>query len=456
MWRSLLWVAVATALPLLRAPGARPYQALWAEDGGLFYNEALHHHATALVTTTYAGYLQWAPRLLSIPAVHMPVDWVAGWYAAATAACVAILSLAVHASARRLLHSRWAAALVTVAFVTLPQAGYEVNAAANDLHWYLLAASVWVVLAPARTRLGTVGACALTAVGALSDPLAVLALPAAALGWWREGRPRRALAPVAVLLAGLVAQVIAHHLQGVTLRNSPAEVPAIVAIGAVRVVLSFFTGDRLLLDVYPQHGLRAALAAVLLLSAIGGILAWRAAPRARVLAATLAGTGALFLVVVLAVRGTGYFLDRKGFSLQGSRYVVVPLLLLGAAVVTLVDAFVARRTRHGGPRLLPESPLALSLLAWVAVVTASDWSLPNVRGGAPTWPQQLSAARAACALPPGARPHQPAPLIGEHAGRYDVPSLPGPDDVTVAVQPLPAPGQPPLFGVVLACRRLTR
>lgn len=440
------WVVVATCLQLARSPVHRATDVLWAEDG-LFVSQALHHPLLDRLPTPHAGYLQVIPRLIAQPAAHLPLSWAAPWMAASAAAVVALLAIVVYDRAGRVLRTPVARAAAAVMLPFLAQTAFEVSAVVNDLHWYVAYAAWWLLLAPPGRRAGQVAAAGLVALAGLSDPLTVLLLPAAAVGLLRARRDRSLrlpalpwLAPLALLVA-LALQAFAHATAAQGGRLSPTSLRELGVGYAVRVGLSALTGDRLLLSVFPAAGAGLAGAVVVALVVALLVAFVRTTGSARAVALLAVGTSAAYWAVSLGVRGSAGVADRAGFTLGGSRYTVVPLLLLWVAVLVLVD-------RAG-------STLPVALVAgFLAVQSLTDWSQVTVRSGGPSWATAVRTATAQCRAPGATHGPQLPVLVADHFARFDGRVSPGPDEVVIAVAPLPPPGQPPLFGVIVPCGRL--
>ncbi|MDQ0377469.1 glucosyltransferase [Amycolatopsis thermophila] len=437
---SLGWVLAATWVQLMRRPGLRVYDVVWAEDGGVFLNQAMRHSLWHNVVTPHAGYLQVVAKLVVQPVAALPLSWAAAGLATGAALVVALISLLVWFRSGAVLRSTWARVLVTAIVPLLPQAGFEVNAAVNDLHWYLAYAAFWVLLAPPRSVRGQAGAAAVVALAALSDPLTALVLPAAIVGIVRAQRRRIACIAPAVMVVALAVQGWVHLTRAAGYRASETVWGELPSIYGLRVLLSAVTGDRLLGPVYRSFGLApVAVAGVVVALAVAALL-WRAERVARQVVAVSLVCSVAYLVVSVGLRGTGGFLDRAEFSLNGSRYAIVPLLLVWVAVAALLD------------RLRPRAVVGGVVAVFLGVQVLSDWGAAGVRAGGPSWRASVAAARSACAAP--ARAPQPAPLVAEEDGPYAAPITPGPDDVTIIVAPEPPAGEPLLFAVVAPCAEL--
>jgi hypothetical protein len=448
------WLLAATWLQLIRGPGHRAPDVLWAEDGGVFLNQAMRHSLWDNLAAPHAGYLQVVARLLAQPARYLPVEWVAVWLATSAAGVVALVSLLVWFCSATVLQNLWARAMLTALVPLLPQAGYEVNAAVNDLHWYLAYAAFWVLLAAPTSLRRQVGASAVVVLAALSDPLTALVLPAAVVGVLRARRRSAWVAPAA-MCAGLAVQAWVHVTETAPYRSSPTTLWDLPEIYGVRVVLSAVVGDRALSSVYVPLGM-SVVEVVGVFVAAGLVTLFCMADRQARVVATVSVLGSVaYLVVTVGLRGTSGFLARDTFSLNGSRYTIVPLLLLWTAAIVLLDRLATRSRSHRNG-LAVRNPALIGILtaAFLGIQLLNDWSLPTVRSLGPSWRESLRSARATCGKPPQQRPPQPAPLVAERQGAAAVPVIPGPDDVTIVIAPEPPHGDPLLFGVVISCSRL--
>lgn len=448
----VVWVLAATWLQLVRGPGHRAPDVIWAEDGGVFLNQAMRHSLWHNLAVPHAGYLQVIARLLTQPAAHLPLSWVAIWLAVTAAIVVALISLVVWFASAGVVQSLWARLLLTALVPLLPQAGVEVNAAVCDVHWYLIYAAFWVLLAAPSSWRGQLGASAVVVLAALSDPLTALVLPAAALGLMRASRRNLALMAPVALCSALALQIWVHLTRAVGYRASPTTLSDLPAIYGLRVVLSAVTGDRMLGLVYMTLGLPIVVAAGLL-AVIGLAALMRQAGRsAQLVAAVCLVISVALLFVTLGLRGTNGILDRDGFTLNGSRYTIMPLLMLWTAVLVLLDRLeIRRRASLASPAMAVPGVIGIMTSAFLGMQVLNDWGGNTVRSAGPSWSADLRAAAATCQQPPGRRAVQPMPLVGEAQGKGSGPVVPGPDDVTIVVAPQPPPGEPLLFAVVTSC-----
>lgn len=429
---SVAWVVWATFAQLVRGPGTRAPDALWAEDAS-FLNHAIHRTAWENLLTPHAGYLQVVFRLLAEPVAFLPPSWMAVGIAAGASLVVALVSLVVWFTSAAVLSSVWARATVTALVPLLPQAGYEVNATGANLHWFLAYAAFWVLLAAPTSTRGQVVGSLVVFVAALSDPLTALVLPAALVGALLRRR-RSLLAPVAMIV-GLVIQGVVHLSQP-TLQwfdSDPFELPWIYGL---RVLTSSAIGDRELSLFYDALGLPGVLFVSVALVALFLKLTSLADRNARVVAILAVTTSALYLCVPLALRGNEGYLVAP-LSLGGSRYTIVPLLLLWLAVIAVADNALAQ---HGQPHALRLAPVAITAILGLQLV--SNLGEVTVRSGGPSWTNEVRHAVETCTHPPEKPEPRPTLAFADPAG---------PDDVHIIVAPT---GPHIQWGVVMPCARL--
>jgi hypothetical protein len=435
-----VWVFTATLLQLARQPGVPSIDTVWAEDGGVFLTDALNQGFVHTLLSSYAGYLHVVPRVVAWATALLPLHAAAFFMTAVAAAIVALLSLYIYWAARGVIRSRWGRCMLAGILVLLPAAGYETNATVCNLHWYLMFATVWALLAPWQTRREVTVHAAVAGAAMFSDPLTALLLPLAMVRVWRNRAPIT-WAVTGTLLVGMVVQGVATKMgpQPASLGTNLADLPSIYAL---RVAGSFTVGDRLLTPLYTHAGLPFAYACAAGTLVVAGALAWVVRDRrTRLLALALLGYSAIFLFVPLGLRGTEDFLEQSGFSLNGSRYTVVPILLLYALFVLLID-----RTPRPALFRVPRQSLMVAFTALTAVLVLTNYSDFSARTLGPSWSASLAAARQRCieynGRPPDTlSPENFAETVTPHAGQAVIPV---------------APNDPaPPFSVIVDCSRLS-
>ncbi len=379
----------AFSVALFRTPPSS-WNAVWAEDGGVFLTEASARGLSAM-DDLYQGYIHAVPRLLSHLVVGVvSVDY---WPVAVTvlsAACTALLALTVAKLSEAHIRSMPIRGLLVLSFVALPIAGNEVANNFANLHGYFVAAAAWALLTVAGSRRLAVLQCVIVVLAALSDPTVFVLAPIALF---------RALAlPARRDRAVAAAYVVASALQLVAVVSTDTRTTAedhlplsgllefvVFRVGDVTVV-----GARSAMTVF-AHGGRLAVVLVCVALALFLILGFRADKARGATLLAFSGTSVAVGLVVFYLQGP--FIGMIGLHVLaiGSRYSVIAVLLLSSAVAIAADAIraklVGRRART-------------ALVALVAAVAIGpmivDYHYWNVRAGAPDWGAAVAEARAEC------------------------------------------------------------
>lgn len=384
-----LWVVAATFLQLMRERGVPVWDSIWAEDGRNFLGEALHRPFLSTLFDPHASYIQLAPRIVGGIAAAFPLERAAIVLSVGSALVVALLSAYLYFASSSLLRSQWARVTLAVLVVLLPATVNETAATAANLHWYLIFACFWVFLAPSRSWRAVVASAAVALAAALSNPLTGLFVPLAVLRavtgeTWRERVPTLVFA-VALALQVLLGPLRepAHSFYDVSF----IEVPGIFAL---RVAGSLLVGDRFLDDFWIPWGLAFAYSSLAVVIVVAAYGAAKGDLRERFYIVVTLGYSALFLAVPLLLRGTEHLLDREGFSLNGSRYTVVPILFLVVVVLLVLDG------RDPRFRETTWRGIQAAFVVYTFTLILLNYSNSSVRTEAPSWQATLAAARAEC------------------------------------------------------------
>lgn len=438
---------------MARQPGIPAWDAIWQEDGGIFLTDALNTSFLHAVFSPYNGYLHLVPRLIAEVVSAFPLDRAALLLAGASATVVSLLAVYVYWASGAVLRSQWARALLAVLFVLLPAAGYETNANISNLHWYLIFASFFAFLSPLQRRSEIVAALAVLIAAVMSDPMTALLVPVAAAQAlrtrsWRRGGPVGPRIVHSVFVVLLALQLGLGTLGESPGRYAPSHWADVPGIYGVRVAASFLFGDRYLTRLYTAEGLLFAFGCLVVLVVVLGLGVAVARRTARSLAVVAVAYSAVFLVIPLMLRGTANFLDRTHFNLNGSRYVILPILFLYVAVLAVLDTVVAAPPAgaQGGThpvRRWPLLPAAFTIVT--AALLLTNYADTSVRTAGPSWHLGLADARQRCLQAHG--------LPAETRSSADNPFglQTGPDQVAIPIAPN-IPQQP--FAVVVDCDRL--
>jgi hypothetical protein len=394
-WAEPLLAAVAllagTLLQLARIPGTPAWDSLHAEDGSLFLPAALAYPWHLL--TAYGGYLELAPRLVAQVIALLPVRYASAAFAAAGALAASACALFVYHAGAGHVRNRWLRALLALSVVLLPVAPLEVIDTGVSIPWYLLPALFWASIWRPVTGRGRALAGLIGFATAASLPLAFLLAPLLAARMLAVPRRIREHAVTLgwVLGCALQATVIATSHQSRMGELSSSSAPLYYA----QDVLLPSLGWHLAWWLRDAFGITAAAFTIgaVLAVALGAALATLPAARPFILAAT--GTGLLFTAVDTTI---GWVPTQPVTLIQeaGSRYSVLPILLLDAALLVAADAFLRRAPRPALRKALPPVLTAGALALVLAVGWVTDFRYPVSRSFARPWSQTATVWLARC------------------------------------------------------------
>ncbi len=363
-----------TAVSLLRQSGAPPTDTIWAEDGMIFYPQALTHSVLGALFTPYAGYLQLFPRLMFDWVSILPPADVAGAAAIVGAASLAALALFVFHASRGIIPSSAGRSLLVGAMVLLPLATGELLNNVVDAPWWFFFATFWALLWRPRTLIGAIAAGVICFLSAGSDPLVGLFLPLALarfyiLGW------RECSAPLG-LGVGLIYQVIGVLIAGGHSAFATASTYGIPKIVGDRLGIGWIGGNRITDSVVSsQSWFWPVLGEVLLLAVLGIAVVLRRR-RLLVFVITSLSFSVLVLVVSVWVRGVGPAMFSTPV-VAGGRYLATPILLIWGAVI-------AEATWVPIASRFPVRSLGIALCCAVLIpVWVIDFRTANERTGGP-------------------------------------------------------------------------
>jgi hypothetical protein len=385
---------VGTAVALLRLPPSA-LDTLWAEDGAVFLRQALERGTADAVTQPYSGYLHGFPRLVAELATVLPLGWAGFVCSVAAAAVIGLAAWSVWTLAAGHLPSAWLRGGLAAAVVLLPTGGLEPAANVANSHFFLLFAAFWALVARRPGAVRQVVPTLVVVLAALSDPLAVILVPLAvgrllvvrgALDRWVPA------AYTAALAVQLSVALTADRGTG-----EPAPLADILFGYLLRVVTTGVVGLRgaaQILDVGGGAGIVVLSGVVLLVVVLGMLLPGR---RLAVAAAAIASL-AFYVVACLFALGRRYPPPSDGplDLVDGSRYTVVPALLLLSALALTAQSVLERLPRRLAPVVVAAAALPLAVFLVLDFRAGS-----TIRGDTPAWSGQVSQAARACAEEPG-------------------------------------------------------
>ena len=331
-------LVLAVVLQLARLGWSSSLNSLWAEDGPIYMQEALLNGTWDAIGATYATYLVVVPRLIAEVASLAPLQDVPAAVSILSAAVVGLSGLVVwHASAAHL-RNPYLRGILAVLTVLTPVAGLESIDSAAYVPWYMLFASFWILLWRPATWRGTLAGAAFILLTGLSTPGLWFFAPLALLRGLAV-RDRTDFAILGAYAAGALAQVpvlLGTDETAVT----PVWTSDIWTVFLQRIVDGAPLGLRLGGNAWVHLGW-PLLIALLLAGAVGFAVGFRrAGAGARWIAAVALPTALVMFVVSLYQRAVGTpMLWPEGFYQgAGSRYAIVPALLVVSAALVLIDS----------------------------------------------------------------------------------------------------------------------
>jgi len=393
-------VGLGAVLLLERIPGLPSWDTIYGEDYWEFGTQALQQPWHAVVSA-FGGYEELLPRLIAQFATYLPLAQESRWDAVCGAIIAAGCGLFVfHASAGHI-RSAPLRALLGASIVLMPIATMEIADSAVGAPWYLMLATFWALLWRPRTRTGMAVAALVAVAASSSEVVSFLFIPLVAARLIALRRPRDHVVSVG-WLAGCLVQVpgvLSGYFSGQSRLNRQT--------GTVYHSLAFYAHDTVLpslgwhvawwLQSLAGKDGATAIVAVILVVVLGAILVTQS--RNRPFAVTCVVTGFVFSMFETTLTPHVVTYSVVTFDLEsGSRYSVLPIFLLWAAVIAGVDYYVMRWRegvhRGRGLGLRPTVAVLVTVLAtsWVA-----DFRNPGFRSDANwNWGQIAASWEHAC------------------------------------------------------------
>jgi hypothetical protein len=428
---SVVFAIVATAVQVLRQPGTKMWRTVWAEDGLVFFSDALHHSMVDNIFRPYAGYGLALTRILAQFGAHLPADRYALWITFSATGIVSLLALFVYWASAPMLQAPFRRAILAGAMVVLPVLPFEVLGTISNLQWFLPLACLFAVLLPVDRPGAIAVRLPIVVFGPLSSPfclafgpivvaqLVVLALDR------RKGRAvgrSRLVVPIAYLVAcvgQLAIYSFAEREERITVPLSDT-VRSVIHLYPTRVATDLVFGVHYTTKLWRSFGYGLAAMAMLILAALLVSKLAKANTITRLWVVALVGGGAGLFVLSVVVRSeylsaivsTG---DRD-YSFGATRYEVFPafLLILALLLPLHLPSGLLLGQRHnessmgdddvgrsGVDRLsgdLPWKGAIVLTVAWFAIAIVPSWRFDNARSPGPSWPAGIHAAQEACKL----------------------------------------------------------
>ncbi|HEX6450102.1 MAG TPA: hypothetical protein VF060_11645 [Trebonia sp.] len=385
-------VAVASVVLLYRVAVVPAWDCVYGEDNGIFLVQSLAHPWHLLVP--YNGYLQFLPRVLAQGVSLLPLPRAAFAFAVIGAVIAAGCALFTYHASAGYIGSRALRMVLALSLILLPIAPLELTDNGVNTPWYLMVALFWAVLWRPRSLLGQVTSALIAFLAVASSPLAIAFAPLLAI----RVLSLRSVREHAVTIGWVLGWPLQLYVIGLSYSSGTQRVGSLASLGAssgyyLRTVVLRVFGWHVSWDLVRAVGTPWAIAVYGLALAVLLGLAWMAGgrrTRAFVILAVVFG----FVYTVFAATITSYIagetpmLTPVSFE-PASRYSVLPLILLYAALIAGADSFA---DRHGGfrkalaavlhgPRSQPVAVIlvAAALVGLLSIGWVTDYSYPTQR-----------------------------------------------------------------------------
>jgi hypothetical protein len=390
------FVVLAVVIQLARIGFPASLNALWAEDGSVFLQDALTQGFGEAVGREYSGYLVLVPRLIGELATVVPLEGAAAAVSILAALLVALSGLAVWHAASAHIPDPFLRGTLVLALVLTPVGGLESIDSAAYVSWYMLFAVFWILLWRPRSLYGAALGALLVAATVLSNPGAWFLLPIALLRLLavRDGRDATLLGAYFGASAIQLAAMLGSSYES----TEPLWTRDVWGTLLQRVVDGAALGVRLGGGIWDELGgpyLIAVTVVVVLAFAIG--LA-RSDGRARAFALVALPTaiGMFVLSVYQRAVATLMLWPEGTHSANAGRYAIVPTLLVISAAMVLAESW---RRQHPASQRAAWPAVAIVGLVLVSVAVALPAGYSAARGDT-AWDQALDQAAADCTKDP--------------------------------------------------------
>lgn len=379
------FLVLASALQLLRLDPAESLDSLWAEDGPVFLGGAMSIGTLDAITTPYAGYMVVIQRLIGEVGDLVPLWDAAAVMNIAATLVVGVTGVVVWVASASHIRNHYLRALLVVLIVLSPVAGVESVASGTYLAWFMTFGAFWLLFwRPAALWSACLGGAFILLTG-LSIPALFFFTPIALLRALAV-RDRRDIPILGGFGLALAIQLPVTMLSDKPEADSRWE-PEMITVFLQRVIDGSVLGLELGSEAWKSWGWPFLIGITVLLALYLAVLAYRAR------------SGRLFLLVAVATAVGMYIASiyERGITLTllwpegtvnflGSRYAIVPCLLLISAALVLLDRLI------GSSRAWRSAAVATAAVLLVALAT----SFQTAERSGPPWHDALSAAAEEC------------------------------------------------------------
>jgi hypothetical protein len=337
---------LAVASQLLRLTPVPAWDTIWAEDYGIFLVQALQHPWHLFLP--YNGYEQLVPRIFGQVASMLPLPRASQFDAVGGAVLDVCCAYYCYYASEGFIRSRALRAVLVAAILLVGIAPIEVVANPTNSQWYLMCALFWGVLWRPRSRAGMIASALVAFLTTSTNPIAIIFAPLLAIRLLVLRRPREHAVTAGYALgwipqALVIVSTYGAHTQRIGSKASIGQtVPYYfhwVPLRALGWHLSWW------LSQVAGWNDATVIIGVVILAALGWAMTQGRRVQVFVVLAVLLGFVQTILSATITPIAT-VSTPTPNWEMA-SRYTLMPIIALDAAVIVGVDALAAR---YGGVR----------------------------------------------------------------------------------------------------------
>lgn len=394
---------MSTFLQLIRQPGIPIFDSVWAEDGTLFFDQAVNgEDFLSILVEPYSGYALIVPRLLTDVGLLFGVDTYAMWVAVTSSVIVGLLGLFCFYAVREVIPSVFLRGLLLLAVVFQPILTQEVSASFANLQWYFVFPVFVALFIPVVDVKDWTCRLILVAVTPLFVPLSLLFVPFVPLRYlYLRQRSYAILGLVFCLAASIQFVIMLNADTSPPLGNFSTEVS--LRVFAERILTQFVFSVESVNYLWDKFGWGfTAFNFVVLAIGLGASLI-RSNAQTRVLVASLlvACVGLFFFSLYKRAGVADLMASQSSLQMNfgAGRYQVAPLLFLVTAILIAVAQVDLSSVYFGKRQLLFSDlirflPVTLLLVAFSTNIIA--FRPEGSRSSGPRWSKQIKSGQVAC------------------------------------------------------------
>lgn len=405
---AVLGASVLTLVAWIRLPGLTR-ETLWAEDGGIFLRQAMDSRLLAGLMDPYDGYLHVLPRLLAHISLRLgPLEGYAERITWLSCGCIGLVGAAVFFLSRSRVPSVGSRLFLAVIPALLPVAPLEVMGNTANLHWYMLWLMPWIILHESRGRSFNVLLLLVSFVAATTEIQTVLFVPLI----WFAVRAKRQWGGSVGLLLGLALQFITYvsFPRSVSQDAVPWDLGSVIIGWLLQGGMSSVESSASSVGVgWTYFGGALLVVPVLMLLAPASAAAFKGRATLIAVLASLGVSAALWFAAQIfnnrAFMNYSSFTNQEWLKFDFLRYAAAPAMFALGAL-----ALASGRFHWSSETERPAPPPAAQRrgLTWqnscgavLATILFFGFFPPtSSRADGPSWGEQVSAGRSACASDP--------------------------------------------------------